>query len=263
MTSQRWVPGLLLALVIAGAVGGSVQAQWHTSLLALRTNGSLMRPGDCIRLDLVSLDYVPGPLAARVTYRFAEAVTVKGEDGTEKTTTRQATRALPAGPTMDSVAPLQRIPLDDTFCFGESSLRGAYQIEVALMPAASSLPYATLRTCVLFDNPNASPAPEPTPPWSAGGCALLVRGVKRAEAGGTIYFDGSFPESGLYKAALVRSNRIEAVLESGVYRTGPREVLVNWPALHNAAGGDIDLVILDGETGASTTLARLAVPRGN
>jgi hypothetical protein len=263
MTSQRCVPGLLLALVIAGAVGGSVQAQWHTSLLALRTNGSFMRPGDCVRLDLLSLDAMPGPLTTRVTYRYTEALTVKDEKGNATTTTRPATRAQPVGPTMDGLAPLQRMLLDDTFCFGEGSLRGAYQVEVALTASATAAPYATLRTCVIFDNPNTGSAPETTPPSSAAGCALLVRGVTRAEAGGTIYFEGNFPGSGLYKAALIRSNRIETVLESGVYQTGPREVLINWPALHNAAGGDVDLVILDGETGASTTLARLAVPRGN
>jgi len=262
MTGRRLSVGLAAAIFIALAAGQSAQAQWHTSLLALRTNGSLMRPGDCVRLDLLSLDAMPGLLTTRVTYRYTEGVTVKDGDGKETTTTRPATRVLPAGPTVEGLAPLQRMPLDDTFCFGEGSRPGAYQVEVALTASATDAPFATLRTCVVFDNPNRGPAPDATPSSSAAGCALLVRGVKRAEAGGTIYFEGDFPASGLYKAVLVRSNRIEAVLESGVYQTGPREVLVNWPALHNA-GGDVDLVILDGETGASTTLARLAVPRGN
>lgn len=263
MTGRRLSGGLAAAIFIALAAGQSAQAQWHASVLSLRTNGSLMRPGDCVRLDLLSLDAMPGSLTTRVTYRYTERVTVKDSDGKETTTTRPATRALPAGPAVEGFPPLQRMPLDDTFCFGEGTLRGAYQIEVALTASATAAPYATLRTCVVFDNPNARPAPEAAPPSSEAGCALLVRGVKRAEAGGNIFFDGHFPSSGLYKAALVRGDRIEAVLESGVYQTGPREVLINWPALHNAAGGDVDLVILDGETGASTTLARFVVPRGN
>ena len=260
---KRLMTGLFVALLLAAAAGRAVEAQWHASLLALRTNGALMRPGDCIRLDLLSLDVMPGPLTPRVTYRFTEAVTIKDEDGKDKTSTRPATRVIPAGPTMDGLAPLQRVPLDDTFCFGEGSLPGAYQVEVALAASATSAPLATLRTCVVFDHPDASPAPGAAKPARASDCSLLIRGVRRAEPGGTIFFDGNFPASGLYRAALVRSSRVEAVLDAGVYQVGPREVMINWAAMQNAVGGDVDLVILDGETGASTTFARFAVPRGN
>jgi hypothetical protein len=263
MTSRRWISGLLLALVIAVAAGRSVDAQWHTSILALRTNGSVMRPGDCVRLDLLSLDAMPVPLATRVTYRYTEPITVKDEDGKETTTTRPATRALPASPLIDALAPLQRLPLDDTFCFGEGSLPGAYQVEVALLPSASGAPVATLRTCVVFDNAITAPEAAPARPSHAADCALHVRGVKRAEPGGTVYFDGNFPASGLYKVALIRNNRIEAVLDGGAYQSGPRELIVSWPVLETASGADADLVILDGATGASTTLARVTVPRGN
>jgi len=264
MTGRRLSAGLAVAIFIGLAAGQSAQAQWHASVLALRTNGSVLRPGDCVRLDLLSFDAVPGPITTRITYRYTEAVTVKDSDGKEHTTTRRATRERPAGPLLDALAPLQWMPLDDSLCFGEGTLPGAYLVEVALRPSASSAAFATLRTCVLFDNAEAnSPAAAASSKSTAGACTLLIRGVKRAESGGTIYFEGNFPASGLYKAALVRNNRIDALLDAGVYQTGPHELVITAPSLQQAAGGDIDLVILDGETGAATTLARFAVPRGN
>jgi hypothetical protein len=269
MTGRRLSAGLAAAIFSALAADQSAQAQWHASVLALRTNGSVLRPGDCVRLDLLSLDAVPGPITTRVTFRYTEAVTVKDSDGKERTTTRGATREQPAGPLLDALAPLQWMPLDDSLCFGEGTLPGAYLVEVVLRPSASGAPFATLRTCVVFDNAEAtSPAGAAlaagaAQPTGTADCSLLIRGVKRAESGGTIYFEGNFPASGLYKAALVRNNRIDALLEAGVYQTGPHELVITSPALQQAAGGDIDLVILDGETGASTTLGRFAVPRGN
>ena len=270
MTTRRLQAGLAAAVLLASAailsvlpVSVSAQAPWHSSVLALHTNGAILRQGDCIRLELLSLDFVPGPVTTRVTYRYTETVTVKDSEGKESTTIRAAMRDLPVGPLVDALASLQRMPLDDSLCFGEGTLPGAYLVEVALKPSASGTTYATLRTCVVFDNPDVSPVSGTRPTGSAPDCSLLIRSVKRAESGGTLVFDGTFPASGSYKAVLVRNNRIEAVLEDGVYQTGPHELLISSPQLQNAGGGDMDLVILDGATGASTTLARFVVPRGN
>lgn len=264
MTGRRLSAGLAAAILVSTAAGQFAQAQWHASVLALRTSGSILRPGDCVRLELLSLDFVPGPITPLVTYRYTGSVTVKDSDGRESVTTRPAARELPAGPLIDALAPMQRMPLDDSLCFGEGTLPGVYLVEAALRPSASGAPMATLRTCVLFENVDARPPTGSNPSTSApaSGCSLLVRGVKRAEPGGTVYFEGDFPASGLYKAALVRNNRIEALLEEGVYQVGPHELVISSPQLQHAEGGDIDLVILDGATGASTTLARFIVPRG-
>jgi len=264
MTGRRLSAGLAAAILMSTAAGQSAQAQWHASVLALRTSGSILRPGDCVRLELLSLDFVPGPIAPRVTYRYTETVTVKDGDGKETVTTRPAARELPPGPLIDALAPMQRMPLDDSLCFGEGTLPGVYLVEVALRPSASGASMATLRTCVLFENVDARPQTgvDSSTSTPASACALLVRSVKRAEPGGTVYFEGNFPASGLYKAALVRNNRIEALLEGGVYQVGDHELVITSPLLQQAAGGDVDLVILDGATGASTTLSRFIVPQG-
>jgi hypothetical protein len=265
MRGHRLSAGLATAafVFIALVAGQSVQAQWHSSVLALRTNGSIARAGDCVHLDLLSLEFVPGPLTPLVTYRYTESLTVRDRKGKETTTSRPVTRELPAGPLVEALAPIQRMPLDDSLCFGEGTLPGAYLVEAALRPSASASPVTTLRTCVVFENLDAKPAAGTDHSQPAADCSLLIRGVKRAEPGGTIYFDGNFPASGFYKAALVRNNRIEALFENGVFRTDQHELVISSSQMQHAIGGDVDLVILDGATGASTTLARFVVPRGN
>ena len=193
MTGRSLPASLAAAIVIALIAAQPARAQWHSSVLALRTSGSVVRPGDCVHLDLLSLEFVPGPLTTRVTYRYTERVRVKDDDGKETTTTKAATRELPPGPLLDALAPMQRVPLDDSLCFGEGTLPGAYLVEVALSPSASGSPVTVLRTCVVFENVDAKPAAGTDQSKPAADCPLLIRGVKRAEAGGTIYFEGNFP----------------------------------------------------------------------
>ena len=256
MVTLRWASALAVAGLVAWGSAGVAGAQWQTSIMALRTNGSVMRPGDCLRLDLLTFDQLPGSITPHITYRFTEPVTVKAEDGKETRTTRPVTRSVPVGPVLDQLQPGQRVPLDDTLCFGESTAPGEYQVEVVLRHGAGSATFATLRTCVVYEG---------TDPAAAGvtGCRLHLRGVKRLESAGTISFDGEFPASGLYKAALIRNHRVEALIDGGVYRSGPNELIINAPELAEAAGGDMDLLLLDGATGWSTTLARLVIPKLN
>lgn len=262
--NRRLVSAGLAAGVFACLLSAApADAQWHASVLALRTSGSVVRAGDCVRLDLLSLEFVPGPITPRVTYRYTESVTVTDSEGRTTTTTRPATRDLPPGPAIDGLAPLQRAPLDDSLCFGEGTLPGVYLIEVALRQGSSASPLATLRTCVVFEPASANAAAPAGTRQATADCALLIRGVKRAESGGTIVFDGNFAQSGYYKAALVRNNRVEAVIDDGLFQSDAHEFVINAPQLQQAAGGDMDLVILDASTGTSTTLARFVVPRGN
>jgi hypothetical protein len=263
MAAQRLAAGLLSSCLLALATGDDVTAQWHASVLGLRTGGSIARPGDCVPLELLSLQDVAGPIAARVAYRFTESVDTLDENGMVTRTTRPVTRELPPGPTLDGLAPLQRLPLDDSLCFGEGSPSGVYVIETVLRPSSSSAPYATLRTCVVFRAPSPESPADPAQPMATAGCPLVIRGVRRMEADGLLSLDGDFPESGMYKAALVRDDRIDAVLEGGVYRSGPHELIVVLPDTPQADAGDIDLVVLDATTGWSATLARVAVPRRN
>jgi hypothetical protein len=128
---MRTTPGILTraALVASlGSLGLAGMALAQGPVVALRTNASVARPGDCLRLEALALDYVAGPLSAQVTYRYAAPLAVKDEDGRETVSTRTAEVRRPAGPVIDALNRLQLLLLDDTFCFGQGGSPGPYDV---------------------------------------------------------------------------------------------------------------------------------------
>jgi len=240
---------------LALAAGSAVPAQAQPPAVALLTNGSVMRPGDCLRLEALAIDYVPGPFATRVTYSFDEPTVVRNQEGAESTVSRSAQVRRPAGPSLDALRPLQPLLLDDTFCFGQGSAPGQYRVDVALLSGSSGPPFATLTTCVVFDGDG--PGPAATGPV----CGFLVRGVSRVYAPDTIVLDAELPASGYYRAAIVRGGAADAVLHAWVDQTGPRELTVSASDLGRADGPTVDLVVFEQFRGASSTVVRLSLPR--
>jgi hypothetical protein len=246
------VPAAVLAVALGWAAPPPAEAQ--NPVIALRTNGSIMRPGDCLRLELLALDYLAGPLSPQVTYRYNTPVVIRDKEGTETTSTRAAEVQRPAGPVADAFNRLQLHLLDDTFCFGQGGFPGRYDIEVALRPGASGTPYMTLRTCVLFEDPD---APART---SAPACGFLVRGLTRAESDDQLLFDADLPSGGFYRGAILRGGTVEAVLEAGISQTGTHELSVLVPASSRSAAGVVDLVVVEQAGMASSTVSRLSLP---
>jgi len=252
-TTQRV---LALAAAIFGMPGwapvGPALAQ--SPVIALRTNASIVRPGDCLRLEALALDFVSGPLSTQVTYRYAVPVVVKDKDGAESTSTRTAEVRRPAGPVIDALNRQQLHLLDDTFCFGQGGIPGPYDVEVALRSGASGSPFATLTTCVLFEDPDAPAAP------AGPGCGFLVRALKRVDSEDLLVFDADLPSSGFYRGAILRGGTVEAILDAGVNQSGPHELTVLVPAFGRSGGGAVDLVLVDQFRKASSTVPRLSAP---
>jgi len=251
-TPRTWA----LAAAILGLPGWGLvgPARAQSPVIALRTSGSLVRPGDCLRLEALALDDLAGPLSAQVTYRFAVPVMVKDKDGKESASIRAAEISRAIGPVIDSLNRLQLHLLDDTFCFGQGGMPGPYNVEVALRSGASGSPFTTLTTCVLFEDPDA-PAPAAGP-----GCGFLVRSLKRVDSDDLLVFDADLPSSGFYRGAILRGGTVEAVLDAGVSQTGPHELAVLVPALSRSGGGAVDLVLVDQFGKASSTVPRFVVP---
>jgi hypothetical protein len=254
---MRTVPRIVTlaaALLALPGLGPINAALAQSPVVALRTNGSIVRPGDCLRLEALALDYVSGPLAAQVTYRYSAPVVITDKDGAESASTRPAEVRRPAGPVIDALDRWQLHLLDDTFCFGQGGPAGRYDVEVALRSGASGPPFATLRTCVMFEDPDA-------PGAAVGeGCGFLVRGLKRAETEDLLVFDADLPSGGSYRGAILRGGTVEAVIDAGVNQTGPRELTVLVPALGRPTGGGVDLVLVEQFGKASSTVPRLPVP---
>jgi hypothetical protein len=242
------------ALVGLSAWGPGGLALAQSPVVALRTNGSIVRPGDCLRLEALALDYLGGPVSAQVTYRYTAPVVVRNQDGVESLSRRASEVRRPMGPVIDALDRLQLHLLDDTFCFGQGGTPGPYTVEVALRWGASGPPFATLTTCVLFEDPD-----EPAVSTSSG-CGFLLRGLKRAETEDFLVFDADLPSSGFYRGAILRGGTVEAVIEGGITATGPHELSVLVPAFNRSSGAAVDLVIVDQVGKASSTVPRLTIP---
>ena len=255
MRGSRWIPAALAALAVATSLGAMPRAQGQAPPIALRTNGSIMRPGDCLRIEAFALEYVPGPLAVQVTYRFEESVLVRDREGAEAPSSRSAQVQRPAGPPIDALMPFQPLLLDDTFCFGQGTAPGHYRVEVALLAGSSGPSFGTLTTCAVFHDGG------PLPAQAGPGCGFLVRGVKRVDSADIVVFDAELPASGYYRAAILRGGAIDTVLDAGVYQTGPHELTVISPHLGGADGSTVDLVVFEQFRGASSTAVRLSLPR--
>jgi hypothetical protein len=254
---MRTTPGfVVLAAALLGLPGWKLvePALAQSPVVALRTNGSIVRPGDCLRLEALALDYVAGPLAAQVTYRYTAPLVVQDKDGAESATTRPVELRRPAGPVIDTLNRLQFHLIDDTFCFGQGVTPGPYEVEVALRSGASGPTFATLRTCVVFDDPDA-PAHE-----AVRGCGFLVRGIKRVDSEELLILDADLPASGLYRGAVLRGGNVEAVLDVGVTQTGQHELTVLVPTFGRSPGGTVDLVLVEQFGQTSSTVARLPAP---
>jgi hypothetical protein len=249
----------LFVPVLASFIGLSVPvaaglALAQNPVVALRTSASTVRPGDCLRLEALALDDVAGPVSAQVTYRYSAPLVVKDEEGKEKTTTKAAEVRRPPGPVLDALSRQQLQLLDDTFCFGQGATPGPYNVEVALRSGAAGAPFVTLKTCVLFQDPDEPPAESAA---ARPGCGFLIRGLKRAETPEFLVFDADLPGSGFYRGAILRGGTVEAVLDAGITQTGAHELSVLLPALNRAGSGSVDLVVVDQFRQASSTVPRL------
>ncbi len=239
---------LAVMIVLAGARHAAAQ-QWPAAELALRTNGGIVRPGECLRLTLAATDDIPGPLRPSVTYRFTSSVTIEHEDGPRTERRRQELRRDP-GPIIDQFEAGSSIVLDDTLCFGEASAPGPYEVEVALTSFGSTS--GRLSSCVVFQ-PNAD-AP-------VDGCGFALRGIRRSDTPEAVVLDADVAGGGLYRLLAFRGDRLIGILDDAVAATGSRELTVSGSALRALGPAPVDLVLHDQVRHRSATTSRLVLPR--
>jgi len=250
-----------LAAFVAGMLltaPAAARAQYYNDL-ALRTNGSVVRAGDTLKVELIALADFTVPFSAQVSYRYNETITVRDEDGHESQAVRERVLTRAPTPVIDAIARLGSVLLDDTFSFGHGSRTGRYSVEVAILTGAAGRRAATIGTCVTFVDPEATPEERSR---QLEGCSLALHGVARVTGPGWITFEGIFPSEGRYSLVLVRDNRALSLVEYGGVPIGPRLLDLTSPALASLAGQTIDIVLHNHELARSTTLARLTVPDG-
>ena len=226
--------GLLLLLFAPFVAAQS----WPAAGLALRTNGSSFRDGECVRLSLLALEDVGGPFVPQVSYGAVRAV------------------ERPVGAVLERLDTGTAAVLDDTFCFGVGSMPGPYEITVSL--TSGNVKTGTLTTCVEFQPESAgSPAP------SAVRCGFGLRGVSRRSDANVLTLEGQWPYdgSGLFRLAFLRGDRILYLLESGLVAEGQGELTFVVPSLGADGAGQVDLLLQDQLGGRATTLAGVSLQR--
>jgi hypothetical protein len=238
-----------VALVLLCAVEAQAQ-QWPSAALALRTNGGALRSGDCVRLTLVAAEDVPGPITPTVSYAFDHAVMVEDEDGNKKTSIRRTAVDRPASPAFDRLVGGSSVVLDDTFCFGQNSRPGAYDISVKL--AASGVSVAALSTCVSFYTDDEKPP---------AGCGFSLRGALRRDGNDTVVFDAPGGATGLPRLLVFRGDALLRVVEHGIAASGPGELSVPGVAFEGLGTAPVDVVLQDQAGSRSASAARLTIPR--
>lgn len=240
-----------VALLVWLSAGTARAQQWPGSALALRTNGGALRAGDCVRLSLVATDDVAGPLQPTVSYAFNQAVTVEDEDGNKRTETRRGSVERPAGPALERLMAGDAVVLDDSFCFGQSSLPGPYDVNVKL--TASGVSVAQLSTCVRHytDEEQSGPA----------ACAFALRGVLRRDSNDTVVLDVPGGATVLQRLLVFRGESLIRVIEQGIAASGPGEVSLPGSAFDGLGTAPVDVVLNDQVSHRSATAARLVLQR--
>ena len=246
MNVRRWL--LTSATVLCCST--AALAQWQNGDLALRTNGNLFRSGDTLRVELVALGPIFGPLSVQVRYRLAEEVQVVDKDGARSTQSRPRLVTRPAGPPVERLDAYQLLLLDDTLHFGEDSPEGCFPVEAVVFLADDARPATTLRTCVCLADSHDLPA----------SCAPYVRSLKEARSDEWLIFDGLFAAEGLYSLVLLSDDGRILHVPPGVTATTPDEMQVLSPLLRPARARAVDLLVHDHRSERSTTLGRFSLP---
>jgi len=243
---RHW-PCLLVGLGLIGALAAPAGAQTYD--LAVRTSGTLLKPGDQLRVELVALERFNGPFTAQVVYRWDQQVTVRDEDGHESQATKTQTRTSPRTGAIESLDRFQSLLLDDSLFLG-SEAPARYQIEVTIYQSGTSRVMARLGSVVYFQ---AFPdKPEPG--------VLVVRGVKRANSPEWVTLDGTFPTPARYSILVMDGRDVVDWLDNAVTVTGPHNLDIIAPRLARLTAHAVDLVIHDHLHGVSTTLAGFIMP---
>jgi hypothetical protein len=243
---------VVIVASIAGCCAASAQ-QWPASALALRTNGGALKAGECVRLALVATDDVTVPFQPVVRYTFSQTVTIEDEDKNTRNETRRVAVDRPPSAVIEQIGSGASVVLDDTFCFGQGTVPGAYEISVSLV--SSGLVEARLATCIEFHADAADAQPPPA------GCGLALRGVLRRDPGETVVLDAVGAAGGLNRLLVLRGERLLRVLQDGLAPTGPSELSIAGSAFAGLGPAPVDLVLHDQAGHRSATLARLVIGR--
>ncbi len=229
----------------------SAQAQWQDGNLALKTNGSVFKSGEQLKVEIVALEAIPESFYTQVSYSYQVKVkkTVETEkDG--KTTTEEkeveetVVKKRKENPLLLKMDQYQIQLLDSTYYFGDIAPEGCLTVYVDIFRAYSKEPVSRLCSYVCFED-----RVRPT-------SATFMRSLKRVNNATWVTFDGLFSLNARYSALIIRDSEVVQHFRAGV--TGDEKEL-NMTAFefNTLADKTYEVLVHDHNKSNSSTLVKV------
>ncbi|MFN7929963.1 MAG: hypothetical protein U0Y68_18845 [Blastocatellia bacterium] len=245
-----------LTLAILLLCASAAQAQWQDGNLAIKTNGSIFKSGDPLKVEVIALEAIPESFALQVSYSYTiqvRKIEIKEDaDGkkteTEKEVDELVTRKRAMGSLILQMEQYQTQLLDDTYHFGEGAPRGCLTVNVDVFRAYSKERISTLSASVCYED---SEHPTVLP---------FLRGFKKVYSDTWISFDGAFSAEGRYSALLISDGKVVQHLRTGIHTSDKKEIHLSSFEFNTVTGKNYDVLIVDHNKSTSSTLSKVTIP---
>lgn len=246
----------LLAIALLLVLAPAVHAQWQDGNLAIKTNGSIFKSGEPLKVEVIALEAIPESFALQVSYSYTVKVRkleVKEDADGKKTETERevdemVTRKRERGSVILQMEQYQTQLLDDTWHFGEGAPRGCLTVQVDVFRAYSKERISTLSSSVCYEE---SPRPTALP---------FLRGFKRVYSDTWISFDGAFSPESRYSALLISDGKVVQHLRTGLHTNDGKELQISSFEFNTSTGKNYEVLVTDHSKSTSSTLSKVTIP---
>ncbi|MBS1808879.1 MAG: hypothetical protein JST84_12020 [Acidobacteria bacterium] len=246
----------VLALSFLLILSISAQAQWQDGNLAIKTNGSIFKSGEPLKVEVIALESIPESFSLQVSYSYTikvKKIEVKEDADGKKTETENevdemVTRRRERGSIILNMEQYQTQLLDDTYHFGEGAPRGCLTVNVDVFRAYSKERVSTLSSSVCYEE---SDRPTTTP---------FLRGFKKVYSDTWISFDGLFSPESRYSALLISDGKVVQHLRTGIHTNDRKELNLSSFEFNTNTGKNYEVLVSDHNKSISSTLSKVTIP---
>lgn len=246
----------ILALLITLFITTTAQAQWQDGNLAIKTNGSIFKSGEPLKVAVIALEAIPESFFMQVSYSYTVKVKkmeVKEDSDGKKTETEKEVdelirRERQPGSVLLNMEQYQMHVLDDTYHFGEGAPRGCMTVNVDVFRAYTKERLATLSSSVCFED-SARPNNKP-----------FLRGFRKVYSDTWVSFDGAFSSEARYSALLLSEGKVVQHLRTGIHTNDGKELHLSAFEFNTNTGNNYEVLVNDHSKGIASTLSKVTIP---
>jgi hypothetical protein len=241
----------LLVFLILLLTSIAVQAQWQDGNLAVKTNGTVFKSGEQLKVEIIALEAIPESFYTQVSYSYQvkvkkiietekDGMTTKEEREVEETVVKKRKE----NPLLLKMDQHQTQLLDSTYHFGDTAPEGCITVNVDIFRADTKESVTRLNSCVCYED-----LVKPTG-------ATFLRSLKRVNNATWVTFDGLFSLNARYSALIMRDSEVVQHLRAGV--TGDeKELNITAFEFNTLSDKTYDVLVHDHNKGNSSTVAKI------